>query len=206
MTDTTPSDRDTDAQIIWLASEITELRERLAYMTAARDAESERADRAVQVKPQLYLDCDGVLADFDAAFKANFGHEPRSYENAKGSDVFWRDIQHEAKEFYRNLPLMQDARQLYEAVRHLRPIILTGCPMGGWAEAQKLGWAAEHFPGVPMITCMSRNKRDYCQPGDILVDDLLRYRDRWEGAGGVFIHHTSAAGSIPAILAALVTP
>ncbi|WP_287360681.1 hypothetical protein [Mesorhizobium sp.] len=153
---------------------------------------------------QLFLDCDGVLADFDSAFAAHFGHPPRVYEAQKGSNTFWRDIQHEAKDFYRHLPLMADARALYDAVAHLRPIILTGCPLGGWAEPQKLAWAAEHFPGVPMITCMSKDKRTYCRPGDILVDDYLKYRDLWEGAGGVFIHHIDAASSL-AVLAALGT-
>lgn len=150
---------------------------------------------------QLFLDCDGVLADFDSAFATQFGHPPRVYEAQKGSNTFWRDIQHEAKDFYRHLPLMADARALYDAVAHLRPIILTGCPLGGWAEPQKLAWAAEHFPGVPMITCMSKDKRTYCRPGDILVDDYLKYRDLWEGAGGIFIHHTSAASSLAALAA-----
>jgi 5'(3')-deoxyribonucleotidase len=158
---------------------------------------AERLARCVRV--QLFLDCDGVLADFDAAFKAAFGHEPRDYESSRGSSVFWRDIRNDAPEFYRNLPLMPDARELFDAVKHLRPIILTGCPMGGWAEAQKIAWAAEHFPGTPMITCMSRDKRVFCQPGDILVDDLLRYRDRWIEAGGVFVHHTSAKSTLAAL-------
>lgn len=157
-------------------------------------------------RAQLFLDCDGVLADFDAAFISHFGHAPRDYEDRNGSEVFWRDIRHEVTEFYRNLPLMRDARELFDAVRHLRPIILTGCPMGGWAEAQKQAWAAEHFPGTPMITCMSRDKRLFCRKGDILIDDLLRYRDRWEGAGGIFIHHTSARESIDAIAALEPSP
>lgn len=148
---------------------------------------------------QLFLDCDGVLADFDAAFEAAFGHPPRAYEDKHGPTAFWRNIREEAKEFYRHLPLMSDGRQLYEGVAHLRPIILTGCPLGGWAEPQKLAWAAEHFPGVPMVTCMSRDKRTYCRPGDILIDDYLKYRHLWEEAGGTFIHHTGAASSIDAL-------
>jgi hypothetical protein len=32
--------------------------------------------------------------------------------------------------------------------------------------------------------------------GDVLVDDYLRYRDLWEKAGGIFVHHVSAAESI----------
>ncbi len=152
-------------------------------------------------RPQLFLDCDGVLADFDAAFEQQFGHPPRAYEDAHGPEVFWRDIRNEAKEFYRNLPLMDGARELYEAVEHCRPIILTGCPRGGWAEMQKIEWAREHFPGVPLIPCASKDKRVYCRPGDALVDDYLRYRDLWQSAGGIFIHHTNISDSIAAVAA-----
>jgi hypothetical protein len=97
------------------------------------------------------------------------------------------------------LPLTPDARLLFDAVAHLHPIILTGCPMGGWAEPQKVEWAAEHFPGTEIITCMSREKYLHMQPGDVLVDDYLKYRDRWEEAGGIFIHHTSAKSTIAAL-------
>lgn len=152
---------------------------------------------------RLYLDCDGVLADFDAAFEALFGHAPMAYEKRKGSEIFWRDIKSESPNFYRDLPLMPDAMELFSAVEHLRPIILTGCPRGGWAEMQKLQWAKAHFPGIPMVVCMSRDKRDYCQPGDRLIDDRLHYADLWEDAGGIFIHHTSAASSIEALKATM---
>ena len=145
---------------------------------------------------KLYLDCDGVLADFDRAFAERFGHPPRAYEAKHGPKVFWRNIKEEAPSFYRDLPLMPDARHLFDAVAHMKPTILTGCPMGGWAEAQKVEWAAEHFPGTEIITCQSKNKRDNCSVGDILVDDYLKYRHLWEEVGGVFIHHRSAAESL----------
>lgn len=32
--------------------------------------------------------------------------------------------------------------------------------------------------------------------GDILVDDTLKYRDLWSGAGGIFVHHRSAQATI----------
>ncbi len=34
------------------------------------------------------------------------------------------------------------------------------------------------------------------RPGDVLVDDFLKYKHLWEEAGGVFIHHISAAESV----------
>lgn len=53
---------------------------------------------------------------------------------------------------------MANTIALYEAVAHLEPIILTGCPEGGWSELQKIAWAAHHFPNVKMITvCQSRS-------------------------------------------------
>ena len=39
---------------------------------------------------------------------------------------------------------------------------------------------------------MAAQKRRYCEPGDVLVDDSLKYRHLWEEAGGLFIHHRNA--------------
>lgn len=90
---------------------------------------------------------------------------------------------------------------LYEAVRHLEPVILTGLPHGRWAEPQKRRWAERHFPGVKVITTTAALKREHCHPGDALVDDRDKYRHLWEAEGGVFIHHSSAEDSIAALKA-----
>lgn len=151
---------------------------------------------------RLYLDCDGVLADFDRAFREQFGATPREYEARHGSSAFWRDLRTRAPQFYLFLPLMPDARELFDAVAHLEPTILTGVPRGQWAEPLKIAWAGVHFPGTPIITCQAREKSRYCRPGDVLVDDRDRYRGEWEDAGGTFVHHRRAADSIPRVLSA----
>jgi len=150
--------------------------------------------------PQIYLDCDGVLADFDKGAKAVLGMHPRAYEKRFGLGKFWKALA-TAPEFFADLEPLPDAMALYEAVRHTSPIILTGLPRGPWAEPQKRRWAERHFPGVPVITTSAALKREHCHPGDVLVDDRDQYRHLWEQAGGVFIHHTSAAGSIAALKA-----
>lgn len=152
------------------------------------------------VAPHVFLDCDGVLADFDIYAHAYFGKSPRQAEKEMGSDAFWASL--EAKgDFFRNLPLMDDARALYEGVKHLNPTILTGCPRGTWAQGQKVEWAAEHFPGVPIITCRSADKRDFAKPGDVLIDDWAQHRHRWIEMGGVFVTHHDAASSLAALWA-----
>lgn len=148
---------------------------------------------------QLFLDCDGVLADFNGPAKAHFGLPPRKANTQLGEKLFWASLRAQ-KDWYFNLPLMHDARRLFDGVKHLNPVILTGCPAGGWAEPQKLAWGAKNFPGTPMICCPSVDKRLYMKPGDVLVDDYPKYRHLWEEAGGVFILHESADKSIEQVL------
>ena len=144
---------------------------------------------------QLYLDCDGVLADFDKGATAVLGLGPDAFEKRHGLGRFWQKLA-TAPDFYFGLPLMADAMELFEGVRHLDPIILTGLPRGNWAEPQKRRWAERHFPGVEVITTMAALKREHCHPGDALVDDRDKHRHLWEQAGGVFIHHKDARSSI----------
>lgn len=144
---------------------------------------------------RLYLDCDGVLADFDKGATAVLGLPPRAFEKRHGLGRFWQRLAM-APDFYLGLPLMDDALELFEVVRHLGPVILTGLPRGNWAADQKVRWAAKHFPGTRIITTMARDKRDHAREGDVLVDDQTRHRERWEEVGGVFVHHTSARESL----------
>ena len=147
------------------------------------------------MRKQIYLDCDGVLADFDKGAERVLGLHPRAFEKRHGLGPFWKRLA-TADGFFENLEPLPDAYELYEAVRHLDPIILTGLPRGNWAEPQKRRWAEKHFPGVEVITTSAALKREHCHPGDALVDDRDKFRHLWEEAGGVFIHHKTAAGSI----------
>ncbi len=147
---------------------------------------------------QLFLDCDGVLADFDKGYEALFGKFP-DRDNPISSDM-WQALKSH-KNFYGTLPLLTDAMELYQAVKHLRPIILTGMPLGNWALPQKLGWRDKWFPGVPMVTCLSKNKSLYCQPGDVLVDDWRKYQMEWTDAGGQFVYHLKTKDTLTELIA-----
>ena len=144
---------------------------------------------------QLFLDCDGVLADFDAGARDTLGMSPTAFEARYGKRAFWREIAR-TKDFYARLPLMPDARMLFDAVKHLDPVILTGLPLGNWAAPQKVRWAEQHFPGTHIITCMARDKFRHMKGADVLVDDRADHRDKWEAAGGIFVHHKDARRSI----------
>jgi hypothetical protein len=151
--------------------------------------------------PQIYLDCDGVLADFDKGAADLLKMPARAFEKRFGLGQFWKRLATAPGGFFEQLELMPDAMELYEAVGHTGPIILTGLPRGNWAEPQKRRWAERHFPGVEVITTSAALKREHCHPGDVLIDDRDQYRHLWEKEGGVFIHHRNAAASIAALRA-----
>jgi 5'(3')-deoxyribonucleotidase len=154
--------------------------------------------------PRLFLDADGVLADFDRGVRDLLGMSPKAFIARHGAGTFWKRLA-SAGNFYGTLPEMPDARQLFDGVRHLKPTILTGLPLGKWAAPQKVEWAAEHFPGVPIITCMARDKHNHMHPGDVLVDDRERHREAYETAGVVFVHHRDAESSLRELAAIFPT-
>lgn len=155
--------------------------------------------RFTTAMPHLFLDCDGVLADFDKLAREIFGECPTEWEAKHGSGPFWKTIKNYRHPktnhgFFRSLDLMPDAQRLWDGVKHVKPSILTGCPFGKWAEPQKEDWKDEKFGRrVRMITCMARDKIKHIEkPGDVLVDDKTKFQPIWEAGGGIFVHHRSA--------------
>jgi hypothetical protein len=146
-------------------------------------------------EPRLFLDADGVLADFDHGAQRLLGMTPKAFIAKHGRGAFWRRLAN-ARNFYGSLPEMPDAQLLFTAVKHLKPTILTGLPMGNWAAPQKVEWAAEHFPGVPIITCMARDKHKHMHRVDVLVAGREKHRVAYEAAGVVFVHHRNAEDSL----------
>lgn len=145
---------------------------------------------------QLFLDMDGVLADFDKRATEILGMAPSRYEARFGARSFWAVLQG-TPDFYNSFDPMIDAPFLVEATQHLQPIVLTGVPLGEWAAPQKRAWIRRMFPTLNfIITCRSKDKSKYCRPGDVLVDDRVEYRPLWEAAGGTYVVHTSAFQSL----------
>ena len=63
----------------------------------------------------LFLDLDGVLADFDAGAKMVLGMSPKAFEAKYSKGEFWQRLAR-SRDFYATLPLMPDAMELFEAV------------------------------------------------------------------------------------------
>lgn len=143
----------------------------------------------------LFLDLDGVFADFERGYEIMYGHHPHT----KNDKDMWKTINGNPRH-WDSLPLMMGAMRLWAVVKPLKPTILTGCPSGGYRQASigKHNWCAREFGSdVPVITCMSRDKQKHMtSEGDVLIDDMTKNCKRWTEAGGLAIHHTSIETTI----------
>lgn len=137
----------------------------------------------------LYIDLDGVMADFDKSFPEIFGMDHRSMAD----DDMWMKINSHAS-FFRDLPPMEGAVEFFLSVAHLNPVILTACPRSNYAHVarQKREWVREHLSETCLILPVmgGRHKPLFMhQRGDILIDDMEKNCKAWAEAGGNPIHH-----------------
>lgn len=143
----------------------------------------------------LYLDMDGVVADFDEYAARTLGLPPSS---GIYPDEIWYKLASN-KRLYRDLKTTSYA---YELVRfcikfclqkNYEYAFLTAVPKGNdvpWAFYDKMMWAQKYFPGTPvMFGPYSKDKYVHCQPGDILIDDRTSNIEEWRVAGGLGILH-----------------
>lgn len=139
--------------------------------------------------PKLYLDLDGVMADFDAHFPATFGLDHRDLAD----DAMWERINGHAS-YFRDMPIFDGAKVFFDRISWLDPIILTACPRTNYQHIarQKRDWVRHHLSRTCHILPVmgGRNKPLFMHSkGDILIDDFQRNIAAWEEEGGVGILH-----------------
>jgi 5'(3')-deoxyribonucleotidase len=137
---------------------------------------------------RLFVNLDGVLADFDSQHEKVLGFRP----DARKDNVNWTNVRH-SKHFYRGLPLTEDAEELWNQLRPYNPTILTDLPSAVPSAARdKRLWVKEHFGSdVEVVSCLGRELDTHAEGRNVLVDANERHKDAWLKAGGIWIYHTS---------------
>ncbi len=154
--------------------------------------------------PTIFLDLDGVMADFDKTFPEKFLLSHIGMDKKK----MWEHI-HSVPDFFVNLPLMPGAMWLYDTIsyRFGQPFILTACPASRYHDVakQKRQWVRNHLGSAIVLPSYgSEGKPAFMHnPGDILIDDWGKNCDAWEAAGGVAIKHENARDTMAKLEAAI---
>ena len=150
---------------------------------------------------KVYLDMDGVLADFDKRFEDLSGMKPGEFESKYGKNKFWDFIDEEHKvSFWVGIPEMPGAKQLVDAVKKYNYELLTAPSVKKQSYLGKILWVRNHkdlFGGKPRINFKKAKEKHEVKPNlqktDILIDDRLDTIERWNSAGGTGIHYQNVS-------------
>ena len=142
---------------------------------------------------KVYCDMDGVIVDFDKGYKELTGKEA-SFDTPK--EEFWAPIQKAGAEFWIKLQWMPDGKQLWNYIKSYNPQLLSAPSRDESSKIGKFVWVKRNVPGTKLILRSAERKQEFATPNSILIDDRADNIQRWKDAGGIGIHHTSAADTI----------
>lgn len=151
-------------------------------------------------KLQVFLDLDGVFADFDARVKRLTGKHPSQLDRSH----LWKVVNAD-KRFFAELELIEGCLVLWEATKDLEPIFLTGAPSSKVFQQQKREWVARIFGPEFMVHVVPKKlKQEFSGPHKVLIDDTPANVEQWIARGGYGILHTGDHASTVNALRKLV--
>lgn len=145
---------------------------------------------------KIYCDLDGVLVDFVKGYKKLTGKRPPKAETQKDKRVFWEEVDKAGSNFWADLEWKSDGRVLWNYIKKFNPEILSSPSSSKTSREGKKDWMDKYLPDVKLNLEQSRSKQRYAKPNRILIDDRADICQKWENAGGIAIHHTTANRTI----------
>ena len=149
---------------------------------------------------KIYLDMDGVIADFDKRYKELYKMEPKEAEDKKEFYKFFDGFI--ATKQFATLDLLPDAVPLlnYLSKLNIPTEILSSTSSekrDADIRAQKLMWLQTHNIGFKVnLVPGKRLKKDFSNANSILIDDTPVNIDQWRREGGVGILHTDTISTL----------
>ena len=142
---------------------------------------------------EIYVDMDGVLADFFGDWKKLIGKDWRTIKDIGPALQKIRDTE----DFWLNLPMTSNAKNLLNLIKDVKgnyKILSSPLPDDPNSEPHKREWIKKNlsfFPPQDVIITFDKAKFAKQQDGtpNILIDDYGVNIQKWEAAGGVGFKH-----------------
>ena len=142
---------------------------------------------------EIYVDMDGVLADFFGDWKKLIGKDWRTIKDIGPALQKIRDTE----DFWLNLPMTSNAKNLLNLIKDIKgnyKILSSPLPDDPNSEPHKREWIEKNlsfFPPQDIIITFDKAKFAKQQDGtpNILIDDYGVNIQKWEAAGGVGFKH-----------------
>jgi 5'(3')-deoxyribonucleotidase len=142
---------------------------------------------------QVYVDMDGVLADFFGEWQKLIGS---NWRNVKKIEPALQKIR-DKDDFWLTLPLLPQAKNLLNIIKNVKgsySILSSPLPNDPNSEPHKREWIEKNlsfFPPENVIITHDKAKYATQQDGtpNILIDDFGQNISKWEAAGGEGFKH-----------------
>ena len=142
---------------------------------------------------EIYVDMDGVLADFFGAWKKLIGTDWRQIKDLDSALQKIRD----KDDFWLNIPVTKNAMNLLSLVKQLKGkynILSAPLPNDPNSEPHKREWIKKNLSSFPpnKVIITSNKAVHATQPDgtpNILIDDFGQNVAKWEAAGGIGFKH-----------------
>jgi len=159
--------------------------------------------------PEVYLDMDGVLADFFAEYAKLAGVKNGTYRDippAKADPTLQKMV---GTDFFARLPKFPSTDRLVDmTVKMFGHYHICSSPLRGdfeGSEKYKRSWIKQHLPLQPVDILITPNKAKYAIQADgtpnILIDDRGSNITAWEAKGGVGIKYQADEDGLDVVLA-----
>lgn len=148
----------------------------------------------------MYVDMDGVLADFERAVEQRFGKTMD--EMPKGE--LWGRIKHyndDVAPWFATLPMMPDAMELWKFLnsnfKNIQILTASGSTPKD-AGGQKKRWVGEKLGWSVKVNVVggANEKAAFANENTVLIDDRSKAIDPFIAAGGIGILHKDAQTTI----------
>ena len=157
-----------------------------------------------QPKPHLYLDMDGVQADFFLQWAKMFGF--KNYRDMGDVAAQTANIMKLVdkgdkfvEEFFATLPMLKGGAKLLAFLHQNKiPYTILSAPLRLRYDASTAGkrrWLDRYTPGVSQNAIFTSDKHKYAVKGgraNVLVDDHGEKIAKWQAKGGIGIKHDDA--------------
>jgi 5'(3')-deoxyribonucleotidase len=165
----------------------------------------ELMENVIDIMPHLYLDMDGVQADFFGAWAAM--HQVSNYKEIPDTETSINELASSSPEevykFFRELdPLPGGTKIVQWLHQHKIPFTVLSAPLRGpYSEASvkaKKDWLDEHNPNATQNAIFTQHKHKYAIKNgkpQVLVDDYGKYLTHWANAGGIAVKHSDESTS-----------
>jgi hypothetical protein len=149
--------------------------------------------------PHLYLDMDGVQADFFGAWAQKHGVSTYKEIPRREDDInlLANSSAEQVYQFFKELEPLSGGMRIIEWLHNNKiPFTVLSAPLRGpysrsSIEAKK-DWLDEFNPGTSGNAIFTAAKYKYAtRDGEpnVLVDDFGKYLDAWDNAGGIAVKH-----------------